>query len=1805
MSASTTNIANSLKPPVLSREPPNAVEFLDKAPGYLASLLECPALARYLRSGTTPIYVRRDYVWGLDMNRRVWDVDNEEGDQMDEGPAEIAEAGRRHPVPSSKTAKHSYAIWEANFKEWRDHANKFNRMKALLVGKIDELISEASRNYMSTAFAIEFNEIHAEGKPYTYLQLIRRTHLAGGHAITTTQKRLAYQELYNLVQDSKRMSSLVAYATAFEAAWKKCKQMECEEAKDVHSIVHLFISNLRDPDLAELKREWLRDENDTSVFPQSFEVAKAKLSDEKVRVTAERRDTKRASTGNAQTTAGSGSVVQVTIAAPQQKRARGDDSSGGNNKRFKADKSASQGRANEDSEDSSGAVKCIICGKTNHTAQECFKLKKMIQDGTVPAPQSGGATRNNAQGKKGNKDGKKRGNKGRRQKKGQAAATDSTATVQMTLMEHAYTLLIVATASTEQQTSPEHLDQGGQHPVTAPAAPIFDTGANVHVYNRGDIVEELDSGSQSSESIKVRGVNGETTELGQKGKTVLGTGYVCEECPYTVLSPVVLRKLYRIEYNFDRDYYALHRKTGRREEACRFVLDPKTRLYHLTETKGMDEDIRTLLRRCMSALKHAKKSDTASAQALTVKGSKRQSSPSLIDKIAKLRARMKKSAMEASRTTAPASTVTRERDNRSNTLAQAASPARDQGVQQAPPDNAGVQPERQTTIFFTREQQERAAGVMSVHNALNHPGDKVLKTMFDNRALIDCPFVGQDVDVKNQLYGPCLACGQGKAIIERLPKKSLSPPAPYVGHTLFGDIMYVYARPFLRVTESLTKFGIVVALQSKHGKLSLLPALTTLRNFFDTQVHLKTGKEQVVRVLRTDNEEVFSSIRGDLLSIHVTLEQSPSGDHCGTIEREIASDRTLIRSTIHALPYKCPPRLYPYLVKDVVQARNLFPNKSTGKRTPFEIVMGKTVSFHDIGPAFGTVGLFPVPKGDQGNKQAARAEMGMVLTRDFAKKGSVEVFVLDKNEVVNRSFRHMKQMPIAIDVVNKLNAIAEKDVDKFSHNVIDYEPLDKLNRDSVDDDGHPVTRTPMPQQPQLPVTQAPAEVPEVPPDTSNTATPPSDEEEQQEREDSVATPPPGAEDSAETFEDEEDVSDHGGGEDMTNVKTSEQALTSGRSTPTPADTPRSEVLDDTRSELSPASTTTGMTRPHTSDSGVVPASVGESANQTSANSMHEPPPSSTEERQRESGSMKLRPRPKPSTKFAALLSTVLVALAAGAQQPVAKTMTVQRALQTHGEAAQKAIRDEISQLVQRHVWKPIKHKGKATKSRHTRILPCMMFLKEKFFADGQFEKLKARLAAGGHQVDKSKYRAEDTSSPTVLVETLMLALGIAAHERRDIETIDFPGAYLFAELHETQLMRLDKVLAGFVVQLFPEYREYLQEDGTMLVELMRALYGLPEASKLWYEHLKKTLLSAGYKCSHDDPCLFHRTVGKDKSTICVHVDDIIHSYTSERMVDDLHRALKKEYKEFKVHKLEKGKNVSYLGIDIRRNQVSGELMLSMPGYTQEIIEETGTTGTAKTPALADLFDINPESKPIDVTAFVSKLMKVMYLAKRVRYDILLPCTFLATRAKAPTEQDDRKLDRVLRYLNATRDLFLTIKPESLRLYAYVDSSYAVHGDAKGQSGRIIGLGRIGGVSFVKSIKQKLVARSSTESELIGLADAVGDILWHRNVLKFLGVDLSGTTVFQDNMSTITMAESGRGGKTGNSKHIDVRYFFVKQHIDSGEIKLAHLRTDHMIADVLTKPLQGKLFYALRHALLNLPEPGELRDTLKGLREDRD
>jgi len=140
------------------------------------------------------------------------------------------------------------------------------------------------------------------------------------------------------------------------------------------------------------------------------------------------------------------------------------------------------------------------------------------------------------------------------------------------------------------------------------------------------------------------------------------------------------------------------------------------------------------------------------------------------------------------------------------------------------------------------------------------------------------------------------------------------------------------------------------------------------------------------------------------------------------------------------------------------------------------------------------------------------------------------------------------------------------------------------------------------------------------------------------------------------------------------------------------------------------------------------------------------------------------------------------------------------------------------------------------------------------------------------------------------------------------------------------------------------------------------------------------------------------------------------------------------------------------------------------------------------------------------------------------------------------------LASVIKYLHGTKNITLTMEAGDGPKW-WVDSSYAVHPDMRSHSGIFMTLGK--GTVYSKSSKQKLNTKSSKEAELVAIDDSMGQILWSRHFLAAQGEHVPTTTIYQDNKSTILLAENGKTSSSKWTRHLNMRYFFMTAKIKKG------------------------------------------------------
>ena len=140
-----------------------------------------------------------------------------------------------------------------------------------------------------------------------------------------------------------------------------------------------------------------------------------------------------------------------------------------------------------------------------------------------------------------------------------------------------------------------------------------------------------------------------------------------------------------------------------------------------------------------------------------------------------------------------------------------------------------------------------------------------------------------------------------------------------------------------------------------------------------------------------------------------------------------------------------------------------------------------------------------------------------------------------------------------------------------------------------------------------------------------------------------------------------------------------------------------------------------------------------------------------------------------------------------------------------------------------------------------------------------------------------------------------------------------------------------------------------------------------------------------------------------------------------------------------------------------------------------------------------------------------------------------------------------------------------------------------------------------GVFHSRSTKQRINTRSSTESELVGTYEYMPYNIWVQNFMEAQGYKLKSNIIYQDNQSAIKMESNGRASCSDRSRHIDIRYFFVKDYVRRNEIQIQYCPTDKMLADYFTKPLQGSLFRKFRAIIMGW-EPLSALQTIGKLKE---
>ena len=447
-----------------------------------------------------------------------------------------------------------------------------------------------------------------------------------------------------------------------------------------------------------------------------------------------------------------------------------------------------------------------------------------------------------------------------------------------------------------------------------------------------------------------------------------------------------------------------------------------------------------------------------------------------------------------------------------------------------------------------------------------------------------------------------------------------------------------------------------------------------------------------------------------------------------------------------------------------------------------------------------------------------------------------------------------------------------------------------------------------------------------------------------------------------------------------------------------------------------------------------------------------------------------------------------------------------------------------------------------------KAIGCRWIYKTKLKSDGTIDKYKARLVAQGYsQIPGQDY--SETFAPVARLTTLRTLLALISCKEMIADHVDVKSAYLQADLAEEVYMK-------------PPPGSDVPDDYVCL--LKKGLYGLKQSGKNWHDELTSFISPAGFVRSQADPCLFVNP--KSKTYVLIYVDDLIVCSTDADSVTKFKCHLGSK---FEISDL--GKLHWYLGLSI--TTTSEGLKLSQDLYVDTLLKKFGLTNAKvfRSPAAelrlcaATCDDVIRTNVP-----YRELVGSLMWLSVCTRPDISYSVNSVAKYVESPTDLHWNAAKRILRYVKGTPHAGLLFrKGGDIILNGYSDSDWAGDETRKSTTGYVF---MINGCAVSWSSRlQKPRAMSSAEAEYMAGCEASLEAVYLRRLLTDLGFPQNEPTViYQDSQPAIKMEKNPALHKL--SKHIDLRYHSVRDHINLGVVTMKWVSTNEMLADVLTKPL---------------------------------
>ena len=397
-------------------------------------------------------------------------------------------------------------------------------------------------------------------------------------------------------------------------------------------------------------------------------------------------------------------------------------------------------------------------------------------------------------------------------------------------------------------------------------------------------------------------------------------------------------------------------------------------------------------------------------------------------------------------------------------------------------------------------------------------------------------------------------------------------------------------------------------------------------------------------------------------------------------------------------------------------------------------------------------------------------------------------------------------------------------------------------------------------------------------------------------------------------------------------------------------------------------------------------------------------------------------------------------------------------------------------------------------------------------------------------------------------------------------------------------MLQDDVPTAFLQALFATGIEGSEEEGWMdqpigfedgsgrKWKLKKCIYGMKQSPREFNQLLHQFLIDEGFKQSEADSCIYIKGISHDIIIVAIYVDDIITAGKCPQM----HKFRQRMQEKFEI---ESGSELEwYLGIrfDLKKNGARTiDQDLYVANKLAEFSDHIGPSQHQKSaPLPSNVQSILEEAENSNETEpnfpYRPMVGSLMYAMTGTRFDIAFAVSIVSQFLQNPKKAHCDLVRHIYQYLRAYPSKKIEYLPQPLVLEGSVDASYANNTQCLSTSGYVFTLGS-GAISW-NSKKQSTTALSAAEAEYIAAVHAGKECLWWKSFLKPLDLQQANVILHEDNQAAIALSKNPQFHD--RSKHIQIKYHWIREQVARKEFMLSYVRTKDQLADMFTKPLQG-------------------------------